>query len=202
MDEMNFELKIDLHGNQTTLKFLSVAVFLDVSIDNLCFFQIPTVLLLKKTQINYNLLTGMELNFEGSLNIHQNRALQCPFFLRKIKTHFDHRLIKDNMTTIDNFSYQSIRSRLTRNPTFFKYDSIEEEITYNNNAELTINLKLHIQEVFTRYNFTLWQRLNKIWVQYLSIFVIFYLLTEKMKSFMFSYQYLCAWEVEPWQKLK
>lgn len=65
-----------------------------------------------------------------------------------------------------------------------------------------VEVSLDIGEMMIRYKFTLWQVLNRIWIEYLAVFVVLYLVGEKIKDYLFRNQYLAAWEVIPWKKLR
>lgn len=202
---MRFAFKFD-KTSEYRVTSISMLLFIDAVVDNQCKFTLPAVVALVKDFASSEIQTSMEgikMEFKGTLNVKQQRSLICPYFLRHIKTHFYYQLINPNSTHIRDYTRDAINERLELNPVFLKYQEDEFKVTKLAKGEnVIVEVSLDIGEMMIRYKFTLWQVLNRIWIEYLAVFVVLYLVGEKIKDYLFRNQYLAAWEVIPWKKLR
>lgn len=199
-DDMTFSFSFDSPATQT-LTSVSMILFFETTIENQCTFLLPTALIYEKTFHKSMEIHGLQLKSSGSMSLFQQRALQCPYFMRNIKSHFNYRLLNHNSTEIIDYKADKIQENLKQNPAFLKYDEDSIKMTAGRDTSTTIELAVSIRDTMVRYNYTLWQKLNQVWIQYLAIFVIFFLIGEKIKYYIFKNQYICTWEVVPWKKL-
>lgn len=187
---------------------ISVLMFIDTVVKNQCEFTIPAVIVVDKDfatsqDLKTTVTQGIKIEVKGSLLVKQQRALTCPLFLKNIKTHFFHNLIRANSTSIRDYSVDAVNERLETNPVFLRNVEDGLRITkLTKDENVNIDIKLQIGDIMLRYKYTLWQVLNRMWIEYLSVFIVFYLLGEKVKDYVFRNQYLAAWEIIPWKKLR
>lgn len=188
------------------LKSYYILLPLQGLINKFCQFYLPTMLLLDFSS-NFNNLKGFpqaspgtDVHIQGQLDVTQVRALQCPYFMRNIKSHITYPQLNSN-TSLENFSLKSIRDQLMKNPIYlgFKQHSITTEP--NSEDNIKIHISLSINEVSIRYNYTQWQKVTAVWMQYLAVFVIFYKIALRLVGYVFDNQYLITWKVEPWKKV-
>lgn len=145
------------------------------------------------------LIFGHEIHMQGYLDVTQKRALQCPYFMRNIKSHIHYPQLNNN-ASLEQFSIKFLRAEMMKNPIFFEFKELSKITLPSSEDKVTINLDLNINEVSVRYNYTLWQKVSSIWIQYIAIFVIFYKIALKLVEFVFNNQCLITWKVEPWKK--
>lgn len=138
---------------------------------------------------------------EGRIKMNQKLGFYCPFFLHHKKTHFFYTLVPENSTDIEDFDHSNIQQRLTNNPAYITYEKTSKSWNRHQNDITVLNIVLNVEEVMTRYHKTFWQRVGFIWIEYLSILIVFCYTLDKLKSYLFSEQIIRAWEIIPWKKL-
>ncbi|XP_063697664.1 transmembrane protein 231 [Culicoides brevitarsis] len=200
VDEMKFSFSFDLIPTYKVTSF-QLLIFLDSFVEAQCKFKLPTVIAIDK-EFAEKSIHGSKMSVKGALLAKQQRALTCPYFLRGIKTHFFYNLIIDNATQTHEFSNEAIMEKLFLNPVYLKFQEETSKVTKSRTESFTMDLTVDVEEIMLRYHYTLWQIVNRIWIQYLAVFVIFYICGEKIKDYLFRNQYLAAWEVVPWKKLR
>lgn len=146
-----------------------------------------------------NFHTG-EITIEGQLKLHQLATFHCPFFLRNIKSHFFHSLIPENTTDIRDYDFRTIRRQIVNNPGYMMFDKTNEFWNQHQQNQIIINVIIHIGESKSIYHSTFWQKLGRLWLQYLSIFVIFWYAADRLKNYMFTTQMIRAWALLPWKQ--
>lgn len=67
-------------------------------------------------------------------------------------------------------------------------------------GRLEFDAHLRVPEMKILYTPSLLQELKWAWPQYLSFVVIFHVIFDKIKKFVFNNRLLMAWEVVPWKK--
>lgn len=181
------------HGIWRNIHFLSWT-------QSKCNLPIPSALLLQQEPIPANFLSG-EITIEGYLRLRQSATFHCPFFLRNIKSHFFHNLVPENSTDIRDFDFKTIRRQIVNNPGYLLFE--KSNVFWNRHQEnkIIINVIVHIRESKSIYHSTFWQKLGRLWLQYLSIFIVFWYCADKLKNYMFTNQKIKAWELVPWKKM-
>lgn len=183
-------------------------IFIDTEVKNQCKFILPAVIAVDKAFTISEVLSttttqGIKMELQGTLLVKQQRPLICPFFLKNIKTHFFYNLLNQNSTHIRDYSVDTVNVILKTNPVFLKYQEDDFKITkITKDENFKIDVRLDIGDIMLRYNYTFWQVLNRMWIEYLSFFIVLYLFGEKVKSYIFQNQYLAAWEIIPWKKIR
>lgn len=160
----------------------------------------PAAVLLQQLPIPFN-FNGGEIYVDASMVVKQNQAFYCPFFLRSIKSHFNHDILPANSSDIEHYELSAIRKRLENNPAYVVIDTPTMRWNRLNANEIIWNVNLNVNESITRYNISYWQRLGLIWIQYLSILFVCWKAIDKLKNYMFSEQMIKAWEIIPWKKI-
>lgn len=166
---------------------------------SLCNLPIPSAILLQQEQLPPNFFSG-EITIEGRLTMRQVAAFHCPFFLRRIKSNFYHSSVPENSTDINDYKLEVIQRKLVNNPGYMLFEKTNTFWSRQQQNKVIVNIVLNIGETMNLYHTTFWQKLGKIWIQYLSIFVVFYYAMDMLKYYMFTRQKIRAWELVPWKK--
>lgn len=154
----------------------------------------------KKTAGNID--GGGELQYSGDLKLKQAVSLQCPYFLRKLKTHFNQKYLNENTSAMNDFKLEKIIEHLDNNPAHFYFDETMNMWKKTNDNRVVIKIHLKINEENFRYRQTIWNKLKELWMEYLSLLIIFMLISEKIKWFIFTKQILKTWETFPFLNKK
>lgn len=155
---------------------------------------------MQQEPVPFNFKTG-ELTIEGRLNLHQTATFHCPFFLRNIKSHFFHNLVPENSTNIRDYNFEVIRTQITNNPGYLLFDKTNTYWNRNQENKTIINIVVRINQMRSLYHTSFWQKVGQLWIQYLSVFVIFWYAIDQLKRYMFTRQKIKAWELMPWKKM-
>lgn len=186
----------------TELIYLNLYLELDAHIQKYhCPLHLPAAVLINRLEIPHGIRSGGEVIISGRMHFEQRSAFYCPFFMRSHKTHFYHELIRQNATDIKEFEMNSIEKKLRQNPGYLMFEKQNLEWNIRNDKRITITVRIEIGEVATRFQTSFWQYFAHIWMQYLSVFIVFVYFIDKLKSFMFGRQFVRAWETVPWKKL-
>lgn len=153
------------------IKSSSVVIFLDARIDGQCKFRVPAAVIIKNKYFMHN-ANDREIVITGNLQPKQVLPLQCPFFMRNVRSHFFYENVSENQTNFEEFKLEKIASTLERNPMHFRF--IEESTDFGalNMDETTLKIILNIPQVNIRYNKTFWQKMNDIWINYIAVFIV------------------------------
>lgn len=165
-----------------------------------CKLHIPSAVLLSKSQLPSNFRSG-QISYEGKLNLEQKSSFHCPHFMRNVKSNFYFELIPTNSTNIKDYEMPSIHRKLTGNVGFIGYEKTNVIWDRSSDDTITINLRLDVGEIRTRFHTTFWQKMMLFWTEYLAVLVILVFGFEKLKFYLFSRQVLRAWEIIPWKKI-
>lgn len=121
--------------------------------------------------------------------------------MRNVKSNFYFELIPSNSTNIKDYHVTAIHKKLTSNVGFIKFEKTNTIWDRSTDDKVRINLCVDIGEVKTRFHTTFWQKLILFWTEYLAVLVVFVVLLNKLKWYMFTRQFLRAWEIIPWKKI-
>lgn len=136
------------------------------------------------------------------MDLHQSGTFHCPFFLRKYKSRFSRNLVPENSTDIRDFNFNVIREQIVnRNPGYLLFEKTNVYWNRHQQNTIVINIVIHIGELESLYHTSFWQKLGRLWIQYLSVFVVFWYVIDKLKYYMFTQQKIKAWELVPWKKM-
>ncbi len=133
-----------------------------------------------------------EIEINGNLNVHQLMSLQCPFFMRNIKSLFFLDILNSNQTTLSDYKLKEIERKLQNNPAYFYFD---EKSTYYGDLKdggTSIRINMKIQELQLRYKHSFWQNVSNAWIVYLSIAIITFLSANCLLTCLFSNHWLWA----------
>lgn len=162
IDEIDFTF--DFHTMfHYGIKSTSIVIFLDARLDQKCKFHIPSAIVIKKreTSIISN-MNDRKITIRGSLQPSQDSALQCPFSMRHVQSHFFHETLNENQTDIRQFNIGTIMERLERNSIHFRFQEESNEIDIEP-EKTSINIKLKISEMSIRYKKSWIQIINEVW---------------------------------------
>lgn len=190
IDEIHFIFSFHSKYNYG-VKSSSMALFLDARIDGQCKFQVPSVVIIKN-KLFLNNMNDREILITGSLQPHQIQPLQCPFFMRNVKSHFFYDKLDENQTNFEEFKLLSIEENLERNPMFFNFVEKSTEYGELSTDETTIKIKLVIPQVMIRYRKTFWQKVNDVWINFVSIFLVTIFIGNYVLGFLFENRHLMA----------
>lgn len=75
--------------------------------------------------------------------------------------------------------------------------------TWNRHQDdiIIVNITMHVQEITAHYYNSFWHTVGIIWIQYLSILILFCYVLDKMKTYIFSKQIIKTWKIIPWKKV-
>lgn len=169
-DEIHFAFSFHSKFNYG-IKSSSVVLFVDSRIDGQCKFRVPAVIIIKN-KLFLNNMNDREVIISGSLQPNQMLPLQCPFFMRNVKSHFYYEKLNENQTNFEDFKISNIEKNLEKNPMHFHFVEKSTEFGELSTDETTVRIKLTVPEVMIRYRKTFWQKFNDVWINYISIFVV------------------------------
>lgn len=171
-----------------------------------CYFSIPTIISLSKQSPPIQPFTSGTISHFGHLRAIQSTALQCPFFLRNIKTHCNHNFHpNENFTSVEEFLPESILHRIeSSNAVYYGFDPARTQWTRDGSGTVEIRVELLIagedgQKTALLYNASLWQKVAQFWAQYFSVLIVFLWVADKLKDLMFDGHWIRAMKVVPWK---
>lgn len=190
VDEIHFAFIFNSKYNYG-IKSSSIVLFLDARIDEQCKFRIPSTVIIKNKHFMNN-ANNREIIITGSLQPKQIQPLQCPFFMRNVRSHFFYENVNENGTKFEDFKIEKIEENLVRNPMHFRF--VEESTDFGslNKDETTLKIKLIIPQVAIRYNKTFWQKMNDIWINYIAVCILTFFLGKMILGFLFENRHLMA----------
>lgn len=198
VDEIHFTFVFNSKYNYG-VKSSSIVLFLDARIDEQCKFRIPAAVVIKNKHFMNN-VNDREIIITGSLQPKQIQPLQCPFFMRNVKSHFFFGNINENETRFEDFKFEKIEENLERNPMHFRF--VEESTDYGSlkKDETSLKIKLSIPQVSVRYNKTFWQKMNDIWINYIAVCILTFFLAKIILGYLFENRHLMALRRSPKNK--
>ena len=184
MDQMSFQVT-----TPGPVERFSVQLFFAARLHKLCSFQqIPSVLL-------YDSRNPVEENLVHlDLSVSQRVAFNCPLLFGHQETLFQ------PLNLSEYHSSLSLQQRLERGPGYFYF---EPSRTFKNPSlpRNTIRLSLRIPQLMLRFQRPLWNQAMSTWTQFLAMYVVFYLMTKKLKDYVYGRYWIRSWEVIPWKKM-
>lgn len=169
MDELIFTFEFNTINNYG-IKSVTVVLFLDARIESQCEFRIPSAVIIKK-KLSENFY-NRQISIVGDLEVAQNQAIVCPFFLRNVKSHFYYEVLNENQTDLEEFKVSSIREHLEHNPMHFKFKATSTDHEKFSDDKTTIKVRVKIPELAIRHQKSFWQKLMSFWMQFLSLFIV------------------------------
>lgn len=166
-----------------------------------CALQLPAAIVIPRLVVPTTGASG-ELTIEGRMELYQRAAFFCPFFMRNHKSHFYPNVVPINSTNIKDYEMRQILLKLRQNVGYLQFE--QKYVHWNTNGgdgKILITLNVDIGEMAARYRTSFWQNVSNIWMQYVSVMIVFVFLIDKLKSWMFGRQMVRAWETIPWKKL-
>lgn len=188
IDEINFSVDF-LTFHNYGIKSASIAFFVDSRISNQCDMQVPSAVIIHK---NFNPGNDREILITGKFEPEQNQALACPFFLRKVKSHFFYEKLNENQTKLEEFEMSKIQRQLEHNPMHLKFQETSTEAGELSNYKTTIKIKLKIPEIHFRFQKTFWQKSMDVWMNFLALFVISYAIVNFLLTHIFENRWIMA----------
>jgi len=169
VDELIFTFEFNTINNYG-IKSVTVVLFLDARIESQCEFRIPSAVIIKK-KLSENFY-NRQISIVGDLEVVQDQALVCPFFLRNVKSHFYYEVLNENQTNLEEFRVSSIREHLEHNPMHFKFKETSTDHEKFSDDKTTIKVRVKIPELAIRHQKSFWQKLMSFWMQFLSLFIV------------------------------
>ncbi|KXJ76030.1 hypothetical protein RP20_CCG010468 [Aedes albopictus] len=206
IDKLSASVSINLPDDSVGLVFYTFYFFLEAVVESNCHFSIPTMISLSKQSPPVQLFTSGIISHFGHLRAVQSTALQCPFFLRNIKTHFNHNIHPTaNFTSVEEFLPETILYRIeSSNVVYYGFDPARTQWTRDGSGTVEIRVELLIggedgQKTALLYNASLWQKVAQFWAQYFSVLIVFLWVADKLKDLMFDGHWIRAMKVVPWK---
>lgn len=188
--------------SHTELTYFSLYLGLEAHVKrHHCELQLPAAIVIPRLVIPTSSRSG-ELTIEGRMELYQRTAFYCPFFMRNHKSHFYPNVVPFNSTNIKDFEMRHILLKLRQNVGYLQFE--QKDVNWNANGgdgKILVTLNVDIGEMKARYRTSFWQNISHIWMQYVSVLIVFVFLIDKLKSWMFGRQMIRAWETIPWKKL-
>ena len=182
IDELIFTFEFNTINNYG-IRSVTIVLFLDARIESQCEFRVPAaVLLQKKMSENFY---NRKISIFGNLEVIQNQALICPFFLRNVKSHFFYELLNENQTNVEEFRLSSIRAHLEHNPMHFEFKETTTDYEQFSDEKTTIKIHVKIPELAVRYQKSFWQKMMNFWMQFLSLFIITIVIENYLLNYIF-----------------
>lgn len=119
-------------------------------------------------------------------------SLQCPFFMRNIKSLFYLDPINENQTDIEDYKIEKIEKTLKNNPAYFYFDEKSTHSGELSDGKSSITINMKIQEVQVRYRKSFWQNLGDIWIVFLSIGALTCFLANMLLTCLFEKRWIWA----------
>ncbi|XP_062547074.1 transmembrane protein 231 [Armigeres subalbatus] len=206
IDKLSASVTVSLADDSMGLAFYTFYFFLDAEVESNCHFSIPALVSLSKQIPPMQPFKSGTISHLGHLRASQSASLQCPFFMRNIKTHFNHNFHpNENFTTVDQFFPESILHKIElSNAAFFEFEQTRTQWSRDGSGVITIRVELMIggedsQKTALMYNASLWQKVAQFWVQYCSVLVVFLWMADKLKDWLFDGYWIRAMMVTPWK---
>ncbi|CAO1366258.1 unnamed protein product [Diamesa hyperborea] len=185
-------LSFDFHSAfKFGIKSFSIVLFLDARLRDQCNFRVPATMIVNK-KILPNNFNDRKILINGNMNIHQNFALICPFFMRNVKTHFFFENLNENQTNFQEYELAKIEENLQRNPAYIHFQETSMHYQELDADKTTIELHLKIPELPARYKKSIWQKVNDIWINFLALFFITFLIANFLLNRLFESHLLWA----------
>lgn len=169
VDELIFTFEFNTINNYG-IKSVTAVLFLDARIESQCEFRIPSAVIIKK-KLSENFY-NRQISIVGDLEVVQDQALVCPFFLRNVRSHFYYEVLNENQTNLEEFRVSSIREHLEHNPMHFKFKGTSMDHEKFSDDKTTIKVRVKIPELAIRHQKSFWQKLMSFWMQFLSLFIV------------------------------
>ncbi|XP_055547197.1 transmembrane protein 231 isoform X2 [Wyeomyia smithii] len=206
IDSLSVSVSFNLPDESTGLVFYSFYFFLEAEIMNNCYFLIPAFISLNKITPPKRSFNSGTITHRGHLQSGQSASLQCPFFMRNIKTHFNHNYLpNENFTRLEEFLPDSIQARIeASNAAYFNFNPQRIDWEQDGSGEVTIRVKLLIggedsRQTALLYRASIWQKVLQLWIQYFSVLIVFLWIADLVKDRLFESFTIRAMEIVPWK---
>ncbi|EAT32457.1 AAEL015276-PA [Aedes aegypti] len=207
IDKLSASVAFNLPDESAGMAFYTFYFFLDAEVKSNCHFTIPAMISLSKQTPPTQPFTSGRISHLGHLRASQSVALQCPFFMRNIKTHFNHNYRpNENYTSVEEFLPESILHRIEHsNAAYFAFEQTRTQWSREGSGDVEIQVQLLIggedgQKTALLYNASLWQKVAQFWAQYFSVLIVFLWMADKLKDWMFDSYWIRAMRVVPWKE--
>ncbi|XP_055639962.1 uncharacterized protein LOC129777614 isoform X2 [Toxorhynchites rutilus septentrionalis] len=206
-DILKASVSFNLPDDSLGLAFYSLYFFLETSLESNCRFLIPTFISLNKLSPPVAPFTSGTIHHAGHLEASQMVSLQCPFFMRNIKTHFSHNYFpNENFTSVEDFLPESIQNKIeSSNAAHFHLGQRKIHWKRDGSGEITISVEVLIGREDSRhtallYNSSIWQMVAQFWVQYFSVLAVSFWIANRVKDWLFESSTIRAMEIVPWKE--
>ncbi|XP_055592187.1 uncharacterized protein LOC129743959 [Uranotaenia lowii] len=204
IDRLSASVSFNLPEGSTGLMFYTFYYFLDAEVTSQCSFKLPTIVALNKVASPHQSFTSGTIEHRGHLKAVQSKYLQCPFFMRSIKSHFDHNYYPtENFTTIDEFLPEQIVLKIENlNAAYFHMEEDQKAWTKNGSDEVTIKIDLSIggsgdRHTSLLYNSSTWQKVTEFWIYYFPLLAVVLWILDTIKDRLFGDYFLRSLEIIP-----
>lgn len=136
--------------------------------------------------------------FYAELNIHQKLSFNCPLIFRHQETLFQSLNLSSH--SAEDYTSQSIYNRMERNPGYFHFEVVKSFHDHSLDPN-TFKFSLKIPELMIRFETPIWNKILHVWVNYLSLYLLFFIAAKKLKDFVYGNYWIRSWEVIPWKKI-
>ncbi|XP_058120888.1 transmembrane protein 231 [Anopheles ziemanni] len=206
IDHLSVGIAFNPPETTSRLTYYTFYFFLEAKVKSQCSFEVPAFVSLEKHPSPTSKMPSGTIIHRGVLRAKQTTALQCPFFMRNQKSHFNHRYYPNENTTLEGFKPDSISEQiLTSNPAYFQLHSQQVTWKVDDSGSIDITVEISIggtesRETALLYKTSLWWKVCQFWSGYFPLLLVSLWLTAKVKRYLFEQFYLRAVEVVPWKE--
>ncbi|KAK5646602.1 hypothetical protein RI129_005066 [Pyrocoelia pectoralis] len=192
IDELQFSITVDIN----TLKMVSfyLMLTLDYALHTVCPMKMQSAIIVYNNCQN----TPKEINLSAQLGLLQFTPLGC--HQHRTNNRYNYPIVNDKEEIISKFDIARIlQSYNTRN---ISTRLINMYTTYatGKSSEFTLNLRVQYPTHHIYYTPGFWQEMKWAWIQFLSVFIIFLWITDKIMQYVFDNRLLPFYEVSPLKK--
>ncbi|KAK4880421.1 hypothetical protein RN001_008567 [Aquatica leii] len=193
IDELKFSLTVEIGGLK--VQSFNLILILDYSLHTQCLMKMQSAAVLQYQ----NYYSSNEIDVNAQLGLQQFRPLFC--HSRKTNQEYNFPCVPEYVRTkfevkkvIQDYSIRNISTYLTN-----KY------ITYSTDkskTEFLLNLRIQYPEHNFYYTVGFWQEMKWAWIQFLSLYIIFSWLRQKILIYLFDNRLFSFYEKSPLKKEK
>uniref|UniRef100_A0A182QPY4 Transmembrane protein 231 n=1 Tax=Anopheles farauti TaxID=69004 RepID=A0A182QPY4_9DIPT len=206
LDHLTVEIGFNPPTTGSRLSYYTFYFFLEATVSSQCHFNVPAFICLNKVASPTRSFESGTIAHRGFMQAKQTATLQCPFFMRHQKSHFNDRYYPNENTTLDGFQPDVIRTKIqSANPVYYAYNAEHIYWTKDDTGSIRVQIDISIggaesHDTALLYRTSLWWKLCQFWSSYFPLLIVSLWLANKIKQYLFEHFYLRAVEVVPWKE--
>ncbi|XP_013201233.2 transmembrane protein 231 [Amyelois transitella] len=190
IDILNLDFTLNIPHPRTVISF--VGIFgLDFILQNVCPFHMQSLAIVNEDFV----VPSTGLKYFGDIEFYQITHLGC--WRNVIQTIYNNSLLSYTKLNNNNLVDYILEIYFKRQ-VVTRTNKLYSHSRNGHTGDMEISINLRIPEMQVTYKPSLLQELKWAWPQYLSLFVVFYWVFEKIKRYVFHNRMLMAWEIVPW----